>query len=79
MVSGVENVIAVGDYNCNPGTECFDIISRELEHCAEQIGEPDLAVGDIDHVFVSPDLRCSRFRYVQNDASDHPVVVSDFE
>ncbi|MGB3712821.1 MAG: endonuclease/exonuclease/phosphatase family protein [Candidatus Promineifilaceae bacterium] len=79
VAAGLENVIAVGDFNCNPGTECFDIISRELEHCAEQSGEPDLLDGDIDHVFVSPGLQCSGFGYVQNEASDHPVVVAEFD
>jgi endonuclease/exonuclease/phosphatase family metal-dependent hydrolase len=79
LVDGVDNVVAIGDYNCNPGTKCFGIISQELEHCTEQTGEPDLTIGDIDHVFVSPGLQCAGYRYVQNEASDHPVVVAEFE
>ncbi len=67
-------IIAIGDYNCRPGSECIDTITRVLDHCDMAQAE----AGDhIDHIFVSSGLSCPNFGYVESDASDHPAVVSD--
>lgn len=77
VISGQEDVIAIGDYNCKPGTSCFEIISDKLEHCARSSGNMDLVEGHIDHIFVSPGIECENFRYVETETSDHPVVVAN--
>lgn len=77
LVNGLNHVIAVGDYNCEPGTECFAIITEVLVNCADTDGDPDVTRGRIDHIFVSPDLQCQNFTYVESPASDHPVVVAE--
>jgi endonuclease/exonuclease/phosphatase family metal-dependent hydrolase len=79
LTTGVDNVIAVGDYNCHPGSECFEIIAGNLTHCAQSTGNADEIAEHIDHVFVSPDLQCNGLRYIESNASDHPVVVADIE
>jgi endonuclease/exonuclease/phosphatase family metal-dependent hydrolase len=79
LAAGLQNVIAIGDYNCEPGRECFAIISAVLEHCADSGDNLAVASGKIDHIFVSPDLHCSEYSYVDNDASDHPVVTAEIE
>lgn len=77
LVSGLDHVIAIGDYNCQPGTECFEIINEVLVHCADFGNVPDAARGRVDHIFVSSDLQCQDFAYVESPASDHPVVVAE--
>jgi endonuclease/exonuclease/phosphatase family metal-dependent hydrolase len=77
LLQGLDNVIAIGDYNCEPDTDCYRIISEVLDHCALTGDDPQAAQGKVDHIFVSPGLRCPSFTYVDNTASDHPVVVSD--
>lgn len=77
LVKGLDHVIAIGDYNCQPDTECFAIITETLVHCAAFGDDPDVARGQVDHIFISPDLQCQNFIYVENSASDHPVVVAE--
>jgi endonuclease/exonuclease/phosphatase family metal-dependent hydrolase len=77
LVKGLDHVIAIGDYNCQPDTECFAIITETLNNCAGIYDDPDVAQGRIDHIFVSPDLQCQNFTYVESSASDHPVVVAE--
>lgn len=77
LTAGREQVIAVGDFNCSIGSTCFEIIAENLIHCADLSGGPELQPGDVDHIFVSPDQSCSHFSYIENDASDHPVVTAE--
>jgi len=77
IASAAENVIAIGDYNCRPGNQCFEIVDQELDHCVESSGNPSMIEGHIDHIFVSPNLECQNYSYIESDASDHPVVVSE--
>jgi endonuclease/exonuclease/phosphatase family metal-dependent hydrolase len=77
LVAGLENVIAIGDYNCRPGTECVDQIETGLVNCADLTGEGEIAADRVDHIFISPDLACSDFSYIFDDASDHPAVTAE--
>lgn len=76
IASRLENVVAVGDYNCRPGNECFSIVDEVLDHCTQSSGDVSVINGRIDHIFVSPGLSCQEYTYVESEASDHPVVVS---
>ncbi len=77
LVAGLENVIAIGDYNCRPGSECVDQIETALVNCADLTGNGELAADRVDHIFISPDLSCSDFSYIFDDASDHPAVAAE--
>ncbi|MGD8856457.1 MAG: hypothetical protein PVG33_09035, partial [Chloroflexota bacterium] len=77
LVAGLENVIAIGDYNCRPGSECIDQIETELVNCADLAGDSEIAADRVDHIFISPDLSCSDFSYIFDDASDHPAVMAE--
>ena len=66
------NVIAIGDYNCRPGSDWVDIILTVLDHC-----DLEKAEGLIDHIFVSSDLSCSEYTYIDSNASDHPAVATE--
>ncbi len=72
LAAGLENVIAIGDYNCRPDSDCFAIIAQVLDHC-----DPDQAEGHIDHIFVSAGLSCPNYTYIDSDASDHPAVAAE--
>jgi len=67
-----DRVIAIGDYNCRPGSECFDIMANVLKHC-----DPVQAEDHIDHIFVSADLSCPNYTYIESNASDHPAMASE--
>jgi endonuclease/exonuclease/phosphatase family metal-dependent hydrolase len=73
----VENVIAIGDYNCRPGSPCVGEIESVLVNCADQTGDSDLAADEVDHIFVSSDLSCTDFEYIDEAASDHPAVAAE--
>lgn len=77
LASGLENVIAIGDFNCQPGERCFEIMTESLVHCAATGEDPAAADGKIDHIFVSPELQCPVYGYVNSEASDHPAVVAE--
>jgi endonuclease/exonuclease/phosphatase family metal-dependent hydrolase len=72
LAAGLPAVITTGDFNCEPGTECFELMTRVLNPC----GDPAVLAGRIDHILVSPDLACADFAYVESDASDHPAVTA---
>ena len=77
LASGLDKVIAIGDYNCRPGSECIDEIETVLVNCADLTGDSDIAADRVDHIFISPDLSCSDFEYIRRDASDHPAVAAE--
>ncbi len=74
LASGLARAIAIGDYNCRPGGRCLELIGGSLDHCAAAGPGPDIAQGKVDHIFVSADLTCPVYDYLDSDASDHPVV-----
>jgi endonuclease/exonuclease/phosphatase family metal-dependent hydrolase len=72
LAAGLDNVIAIGDYNCRPDSECFAIMAEVLDHC-----DPTKAEGHIDHIFVSAGLACPNYTYIDSTASDHPAVATE--
>jgi endonuclease/exonuclease/phosphatase family metal-dependent hydrolase len=79
LAAGLERVIAIGDYNCRPGTECIDQIETVLLNCADLTGDSAVAADRVDLIFLSPDLACSNFTYIFADASDHPAVAAEID
>jgi endonuclease/exonuclease/phosphatase family metal-dependent hydrolase len=77
LTAGLDKVIAIGDYNCRPGSECVNEIETVLVNCADLTGDTELALDRVDHIFLSPDLTCSDFAYIRRDASDHPAVAAE--
>ena len=77
LTAGLDKVISIGDYNCRPGSPCIDEIETVLVNCADLTGDSELAADRVDHIFLSPDLTCSEFIYIQRDASDHPAVAAE--
>jgi endonuclease/exonuclease/phosphatase family metal-dependent hydrolase len=77
LVTGLDNVIAIGDFNCRPGSPCIDEIETVLVNCTDLTGDSDIAADRVDHIFLSPDLSCSDFTYLFRDASDHPAVAAE--
>jgi endonuclease/exonuclease/phosphatase family metal-dependent hydrolase len=77
LTAGLDKVISIGDYNCRPGSPCVDEIETVLVNCADLTGDGELAADRVDHIFLSPDLTCSEFVYIQRDASDHPAVAAE--
>jgi endonuclease/exonuclease/phosphatase family metal-dependent hydrolase len=67
-----DNVIAIGDYNCRPESDCVDIVLTALEHC-----DLEKAEDEVDHIFVSSDLNCTEYTYIERNASDHPAVAAE--
>ncbi|MEW5986921.1 MAG: endonuclease/exonuclease/phosphatase family protein [Chloroflexota bacterium] len=85
LVTGDENVIAMGDFNFDPSTEQYRITRLLLED-AWLLRWPDgvdgnglAPAGRIDHIFVSPGLAVTDARYIESDASDHPAVAAELE
>lgn len=85
LVTGDENVIAMGDFNFDPSTEQYRITRLLLED-AWLLRWPDGVDGNgvnpadrIDHIFVSPGLQVTDARYIESDASDHPAVAAVIE
>ena len=59
-----------------PGVR-IDEIETVLVNCADLTGDSDVAADRVDHIFLSPDLTCSDFEYIREDASDHPAVAAE--
>jgi endonuclease/exonuclease/phosphatase family metal-dependent hydrolase len=77
LTAGLEKVIAIGDFNCRPDSECVDEIETVLVNCTDLTGDSDIAADRVDQIFLSPDLSCSDFTYLFRDASDHPAVTAE--
>jgi endonuclease/exonuclease/phosphatase family metal-dependent hydrolase len=80
-LEGVENVIAMGDFNFRPDTEQYALTMESLEDAwllrwpsgADAVGyRPDRR---IDHVFLSPGLQVRSARYHTGPESDHPALI----
>ncbi len=89
VTNGLSNVILMGDFNFELGTEQYNITVAQLYDCwevAPAIGktignvpegwEPRLPNGRIDHIFVSGELNTSVsfITYTGGTAADHPCV-----
>ena len=89
VVSGLNNVILMGDFNFEPNTEQYNITVAQLYDCWEVAPALGKTIGNvpvgwqtrlpdrrIDHIFVSGDLNStiSFITYAGGTASDHPCV-----
>lgn len=78
-LQGMENVIAMGDFNFRPDTEQYALSRQTYESAWELAGPaftPGLDTTDlIDHVFVSPGVNVSSAEYILSPVSDHPGLV----
>jgi endonuclease/exonuclease/phosphatase family metal-dependent hydrolase len=77
-IQGLENVIAMGDYNFRPSTEQYALMTQTLVD-SWLLRWPDGTPGytpeeRIDHIFVSPGMHVLESEYVANPASDHPCM-----
>ena len=79
-ITGKENVVAVGDFNFDPGSEQYQLTTNLLEDAwllKWPSGVDDLGgnpTDRIDHVFVSPGTKVSDARFIDSPASDHPAL-----
>jgi endonuclease/exonuclease/phosphatase family metal-dependent hydrolase len=80
-LNGLENVIAMGDFNFRPDTEQYALTMESLQDAwllrwpsgADAVGyRPDRR---IDHVFLSPGLQVNSARFHTGPESDHPALV----
>jgi endonuclease/exonuclease/phosphatase family metal-dependent hydrolase len=80
-LDGLEDVIAMGDFNFRPDTEQYALTRESLEDAwllrwpsgADAVGyRPDRR---IDHVFLSPNLQVRSARFHTGGESDHPALV----
>jgi endonuclease/exonuclease/phosphatase family metal-dependent hydrolase len=80
-VSGLEDVIAMGDFNFRPDTEQYALTMESLEDAwllrwpggADALDyRPDRR---IDHVFLSPGLQVRSARFHTGPESDHPALI----
>ena len=84
-LQGRENVIAMGDFNFDPTTEQYTLMTGTLADSwllrwpgGKEI--PGVPADDrIDHIFVSPGMRVLESEYVAGPASDHPYMYTVIE
>ncbi len=89
VISGLQNVILMGDFNFEPNTEQYNITVAQLYDCWEITPALGRTIGDvpegwvsrlpdgrIDHIFVSEELNTtvSEILYTGGGAADHPCV-----
>jgi endonuclease/exonuclease/phosphatase family metal-dependent hydrolase len=82
-LAGLENVIAMGDFNFRPDSEQYALTTAVLrdswllkwpEGAADQGIDP---FDRIDHIFVSPGTEVGLSHYLVSPESDHPAMVSE--
>jgi endonuclease/exonuclease/phosphatase family metal-dependent hydrolase len=79
-IRGLENVVAVGDYNFRPETEQYELVTQTLADAWLMRwpgGKPISGYAPekrIDHIFVSPGIEVLEAEYVVDPASDHPYM-----
>ncbi len=82
-LQGLENVIAVGDFNFRPDTEQYALTTQTLADAwlLTDIPPKDAQGIDptrrIDHTFISADLQVISAEYIDSPASDHPAMLSE--
>jgi endonuclease/exonuclease/phosphatase family metal-dependent hydrolase/MFS family permease len=79
-IKGKQNVILMGDFNFARDTEQYAITTSVLDDAflvAEDLADTRGIHGErIDHIFVSPGTRVTRYVQVGGDNSDHPAVMA---
>jgi endonuclease/exonuclease/phosphatase family metal-dependent hydrolase len=80
-LDGLENVIAMGDFNFRPDSEQYTLTTQTLEDAwllrwpsgiDDKGHKPDRR---IDHVFLSPGLNVQEARFHTGPESDHPALI----
>jgi endonuclease/exonuclease/phosphatase family metal-dependent hydrolase len=94
VISGLTNIVLMGDFNFEPGTEQYNITVAQLYDCWESAAPSDRVIGDvpngwlarlpdgrIDHFFVSGELNSSisYITYTGGSAADHPCIYTNLE
>jgi endonuclease/exonuclease/phosphatase family metal-dependent hydrolase len=78
-LTGLQNVIAMGDFNFDQKTEQYALTVQSLEDAWVSAGSPPAAGLDmghlIDHIFVSPGIAVQQAQYIVSPASDHPALL----
>lgn len=80
-IDGLENVIAMGDFNFRPDSEQYRLTTSILDDAwllkwSSGIDDQGYNPTDrIDHVFVSPGTNVVEARYLTQPESDHPALV----
>jgi endonuclease/exonuclease/phosphatase family metal-dependent hydrolase len=78
-LAGLQNVIAMGDFNFDQTTGQYALTTQSLEDAWVLAGSPPAAGLDmghlIDHIFVSPGMAVQSAQYIASPASDHPALL----
>ena len=80
-LGGLENVVAMGDFNFRPDTEQYALTTEALRDAWLAAGKQALipegqnVARRIDHVFVSPEVEVQRAMYFGPGPSDHPALL----
>jgi endonuclease/exonuclease/phosphatase family metal-dependent hydrolase len=84
-MQGLENVIAMGDFNLKPTTDQYALLTKTLADSWRLKWQDRNDAGGfpsddrIDYIFVSPGLRVFTSEYNVNSASDHPYLYTVIE
>lgn len=73
-LQGLDNLIVMGDFNLNPGTQQYTSLTQGLvdSWSMAQAGDPQR----IDYIFVSPGIDVLVSNDIPNSMSDHPALVT---
>jgi endonuclease/exonuclease/phosphatase family metal-dependent hydrolase len=81
QLAGLQNVIAMGDFNFDQTSAQYALSTRSLEDAWVSVGSPSAAELDtghlIDHIFVSPGMNVQTAQYIVSPASDHPALLAE--
>jgi endonuclease/exonuclease/phosphatase family metal-dependent hydrolase len=81
-LSGLQNVVAMGDFNFDQTTGQYALTTKTLEDAWVSAGSPPTAGLDmghlIDHIFISPGVAVQNAQYIASPASDHPALLVEF-
>jgi endonuclease/exonuclease/phosphatase family metal-dependent hydrolase len=80
-LAGLQNVIAMGDFNFDQTTDQYALTIQSLEDAWVSTGAPPTAGLDmghlIDHIFLSPGMTVQSAQYIASPASDHPALLAE--
>jgi endonuclease/exonuclease/phosphatase family metal-dependent hydrolase len=82
-IDGMESVIAIGDFNFQPGSEQYQLTTSALQDAwllKWPQGADDQGFNPaerIDHMFVSPGVNVTDARFLTEPESDHPALLVD--
>lgn len=83
VVSGMENVILMGDFNFEPDTEQYQLTTQTMLDTwgtlwPQGVEDSGLIPKErIDHIFISPIIQLLDARYFNDAYSDHPALMAE--